>query len=317
MIEYAEIVHYGTIALVVSVSAVGVGIGQGNACSSALGAMNRQPQAKKEIIRTAILGTVISETAAIIGLVMSVILLFGSNNQTINMPAALAEFGIACAICIASFIIGIVSAMPVQEACFAVARQPFFSEKIVRFMLITQSVIQTPIIFGFVVAMFIRNQIHDVHTMVHGLKLLAGGLCMGIGTIGPAIGLGTFAQTAVNGLGINRSAYGPLMTFMFVNQAIIETPIIFTLVTSLMIIASPAASPITGIAMIAAALCMGLGTLGTGNGAGKTAAAACHQIAINPSLYQLIANASMFGLALIDACAIYSFLVAMLIILIQ
>jgi len=317
MIEYAEIVHYGTIGLVVAVSAVGVGIGQGNACSSALEAMNRQPQAKKEIIRTAILGTVISETAAIIGLVISVILLFGSNNHTITMPAALAEFGIACAVCISSFVIGIVSAMPVQEACFAVARQPFFNEKIVRFMLITQSVIQTPIIFGFVIAMFIRNQVSDVHTMVHGLKLLASGLCMGVGTVGPALGLGTFAQTAVRGLGINRSAYGPLMTFMFVNQAIIETPIIFTLVTALMIIASPAASPITGVAMISAAVCMGFGTLGTGDSAGKTAAAACHQIAINPAHYQTIANASMFCLALIDACAIYSFLVAMLIILIQ
>ena len=312
MTDIAALLHYGTIALAVAINSVSVGLGEGAACTAAIQAINKQPQAKKEIS-----GAALIETAAIMGVAIAIILLLGSPTKSIDPLVAIAEVGIAFAICLSGFVIGIVSSMPAQEACLAVARQPFFSEKIIRFMLITQSVIQTPIIFGFIIAMFIKNQATSVQTLPQSLKLLASGLCMGLGTVGPALGLGIFARTAIRGLGINRSAYATLMTFMFISQAIIETPIIFALVTSLMIIVSPVHSLVAGIATIAAALCMGLGTLGPGSSSGKTAAAACHQIALNPSLYQTIANVSLFGQGLIDTCAIYAFLIAILMVLFQ
>jgi len=317
MIEFAEWLHYGTIALSVAINSVGVGIGEGITSSAALHAINKQPQAKNEISRIAILGTALIETAAIMGVSISIILLIGTKNEILTPYAALAEVGIALAICLSGFVIGIVSALPAKEACLAVARQPFFGEKILRFMLITQSVIQTPIIFDFIIAMFIRNQALDAETFSHSLKLIAGGLCIGLGTIGPALGLGTFARTAVRGLGINRSAYTTLMTFMFISQAIIETPVVFALVTSLLILVSNVATPVAGIATLAAAICMGLGTIGPGSSSGKTAAAACHQIALNPEIYHKVANVSLFGQGLIDTCAIYAFLIAIIMVLFQ
>lgn len=317
MIEFTELLHYSVIALAVGINSIGVGLGEGIASSAALRAINKQPKAKNEISRIAILGTALIETAAIMGVSISIILLIGKSHTNITPFSALAEIGIAFAICLSGFVIGIVSALPAQEACFAVARQPFFGEKILRFMLITQSVIQTPIIFGFIIALFIKNQAADVQTFGASMKLIASGLCMGLGTIGPAIGLGNFAKEAIKGLGINRFAYSNLMTFMFISQAIIETPIIFALVTSLLILVSSTTSILGGIAMLSAALCMGLGTFGSGSSSGKTAAAACHQIALNPSAYQSIANVSLFGQGLIDTCAIYTFLIAIIMILFQ
>lgn len=317
MIEITEWLHYTTIALAVGINSVGVGIGEGITSSAAIKAINKQPSAKKEISRIAILGTALIETAAIMGVSISIILLLGSKDVALTPFAALAEIGIALAICLSGFIIGIVSALPAKQACLSVARQPFFGEKILRFMLITQSVIQTPIIFGFIIAIFIKNQAMSAASIGESLKLIAGGLCIGLGTIGPALGLGNFAQVAVRGLGMNRSAYTTLMTFMFISQAIIETPVVFALVTALMILVSPVTSLLGGIAMLCAAVCMGLGTIGPGSSSGKTAAAACHQIALNPDIYHKVANVSMFGQGLIDTCAIYAFLIAILMILFQ
>ena len=317
MIEITEWLHYSTIALAVGINSVGVGLGEGITSSAALRAINKQPKAKNEISRIAILGTALIETAAIMGVAISIILLLGTKDNALSPFAALAEIGIALAICLSGFVIGIVSALPAKEACLAVARQPFFGEKILRFMLITQSVIQTPIIFGFIIAMFIKNQAADAQTIGHSMKLIAGGLCIGLGTIGPAIGLGNFTQVAVRGLGINRFAYPTLMTFMFISQAIIETPVIFALVTALLILVSPTTTIMGGIATLAAALCMGLGTIGPGSSSGKTASAACHQIALNPDIYSKVANVSLFGQGLIDTCAIYAFLIAIIMVLFQ
>ncbi len=317
MIEIAEWLHYSTIALAVGINSVGVGLGEGITASAALRAINIQPKAKNEISRIAILGTALIETAAIMGVAISIILLIGTKSSALTPFAALAEIGIALAICLSGLVIGIVSAWPAKEACLAVARQPFFGEKILRFMLITQSVIQTPIIFGFIIAIFIKNQAIEAVTIGHSMKLIAGGLCIGLGTIGPAIGLGNFAQVAVRGLGINRSAYPTLMTFMFISQAIIETPVIFALVTALLILVSPTTTLVGGIATLAAAACMGVGTIGPGSSSGKTAAAACHQIALNPDIYHKVANVSLFGQGLIDTCAIYAFLIAILMVLFQ
>ena len=78
-------------------------------------------------------------------------------NPNLHMPALL-NLGIAFAISLSGFVLGLVSALPAQQAVLAIARQPFFSQKIFRFMLITQSIIQTPIVFGFIIAMFIKDQ---------------------------------------------------------------------------------------------------------------------------------------------------------------
>ena len=312
MTEYAELLHYATIALAVGINSVGVGIGEGLTGAAAIKALNLQPSSRNDIMRMAILGMALIETAAVMGTTISIFLLLDTNQASTTIYTGIAEVGIALAICLSGLVIGIVSSFPAQAACMATARQPFFSQKILRFTLIRQSVLQTPIIFGFIIAMFIKNQAPLAHSLGDALRLLASGLCIGLGSVGPALGLARLGETACAGLGLNRNAYPHLFSFTIISEAIIETPIIFSLMIAIALVTAtvPENDTLKGIMMLAAGLCMSVGTIGPGISSGKTAAAASHQIALNPKNYSLLSRLSMVGQGLIDTCAIYALLIA-------
>jgi F0F1-type ATP synthase membrane subunit c/vacuolar-type H+-ATPase subunit K len=314
----STIIHHVTIALTVAINAVSVGIGEGIAGSAALKALNTQPGARSEITKIAILGMALIETAAIMGVSIAMILLL-TPGKTPDIYFSLSEIGIAAAICVPGFFVGLVSARPTQAACMAAARQPFFAEKIMRFMLISQSLIQTPIVFGFIVAMFIKSQAVSIDTLAEALRLIASGVCIGFGSIGPALGMSSFARTACEAIGTNRNCYNQLLTFTFISEAIIETPIIFSLVVAMLLLSSTTTTSthplLSGIAMLAAAFSIGIGTIGPGIGSGGIAASACKQIAAHPEHYGLMSRLSMFGQGLIDTCAIYALLIAIMLIL--
>lgn len=308
----AEFLHYFTVALIVGINSIAVGLGEGLANSAALDAMNRQPQARTDISNTALLGMALIETAALIGIATSILVLFGSGGEH-TIYTSVAQLGIALAICCSGAVVGLASSLPTQTAVMAIARQPFASKIILRFMLITQSIIQTPVIFGFIIAIFIKSQAGAAASFSDSLRLLASGLSIGMGCIGPVIGLGIFGQTACEGVGINRHSSKEVFSFTFVSEAIIETPIIFALIISLLLLFTGQAvtNPIYGVASLAAALCIGIGTVGPGISSGKTAAAACRQIAIHPDRYPILSKISLFGQGMIDTSAIYALLISL------
>lgn len=308
-----EFIHFITIALAITLPVLGLGIGQGITSIMALRAINQQPAARADITRTVVLGVALIETAAIMGLFVALMMITQTNTTAQNWYGELAKLGIALAICVPGFVLGLASAFPAGAACMAVARQPFLSQKINRFMLITLSLIQTPIIFGFVIALAIQSQINDAVTLRDSLRLIGAGLSIGLGSVGPALGLATFAKSACTALGINRSAYNKIFSFTLVSEAIIETPIIFALVISLMLVflipATSTENVLEGIAFLCAALCTGIGTVGPGLSSGRTAAAACDQIALYPDEYSVLSRASMFAQGLIETSAIYAVLI--------
>jgi len=311
MVEIVEILHYSSIALVVGVNAVSVGIGEGYVGGAAIDATNIQPESKNDISRLSILGLALVETAAIIGVSMALIMFMGTAQEDKTIYLGLSELGIALAISLSGLAIGVVSSWPAMGACHAVARQPFTSNKILRFMLITQSMIQTPIIFSFIIAMLIRNQAGSINTIANSIRMIASGLCVGLGSIGPAIGLAKFGKTACSSIGINKKSYNQLFSFTLISEAIIETPIIFALVVGLLLITLSAPTLLKSIAMLGAAFCIGLGTFGPGIGSGKSASEACKQIAKNPEIYSYLSKVSMFAQGMIDTTAIYAFLISL------
>lgn len=315
-----EFFHYGTIAFAVGITSVSVGIGEGLASTAALDAINIQPHARGDIARTAIIGMALVETAAILGTVIGVMLLFSPRPLESNYYMNLAELGIAFAMGITGFVSGIVSALPTRAACLAIARQPFFSQKITRLMLVTQSLLQGPIIFSFIIALIIKYQAINAYSLGDSLRLVASGLCIGLGSVGPSIGLAIFAQSACRSLGINPQAYNKILSFALISQTIIETPIIFSFVISMALLVMSSttdASVIQGIAFLAASLCTGLGMTGPGISSGKTAAAACNQITYNPESYSMLSRVSLFAQGLIETCAIYAVLISFLLIFVK
>jgi F-type H+-transporting ATPase subunit c len=320
MIDTSALIHFGTIVFTTAASAIGVGIGQGLTSATAIEAMDEQPAARGDIAKTAILGMALIETAALLGVIVSIIVLLGTSAEH-TIYTSLSEFGIAFSVGLSALVLGIISARPAQAACMSVARQPFLAQKIMRFMLVTLSLVQTPLIFGLIIAIFIKNQAAVAFSIGDGLRLIASGLTMGVGSIGPIVGLALLSQAACKSIGTNRNAYNTLLTFTLVGQAIIETPIIFALILSLMMLfmVSPLAEHqhLEGFAFFAASICFGLGTLGTGLSSGKVAATACEQIAEHPEQSGVISRLSMFAQGLIETSAIYAFIVALFLIFLR
>lgn len=68
------------------------------------------------------------------------------------------------------------------------------------------------------------------------VKILAAGLCMGLGAIGPGIGEGFVGGKALEAIGRNPSIAGKIIPNMIVAMAITESTAIYSLVISLMIL---------------------------------------------------------------------------------
>lgn len=68
------------------------------------------------------------------------------------------------------------------------------------------------------------------------IKLLAGGLAIGLGAIGPGIGVGLVGLGALQALGRNPEARGQIMTYMILAIAFAEAIAIYALVVAVILI---------------------------------------------------------------------------------
>ncbi|MBA7503647.1 ATP synthase subunit c, sodium ion specific [subsurface metagenome] len=68
------------------------------------------------------------------------------------------------------------------------------------------------------------------------VKLLAAAFAMGVGTFGPAIGIGFLGYGAMNALGRNPEARGPIMTNMILAIAFAEAVAIYALIVAILLI---------------------------------------------------------------------------------
>ena len=311
-----ELFYYIAIAIPVTLSAIGSGIGQGLIGNKAIKALHQQPQSANNISKICIIGVALTETTGILGAVISIMLLIDRTPMQDYFYASFGVFGIALAVGISGFCVGIASSLPAQAACNSLARQPFMNNKILNLMLITQTLIMTPNIFGFLVALLIKAKLATTITLTVAMQLLAAGISIGVGCIGPAIGLSLFAYSACAAVGINKKAYNKILTFTFVSEAIIETPAIFALLVSLTIITTnmDQASFLKAFALLSAAICMGLCNISPGISSGRVGAKACEQIAFHLEQYPAFSKTTMLALAMIDTFAIYGLLTSMMLI---
>ena len=71
---------------------------------------------------------------------------------------------------------------------------------------------------------------------IETMRLLAAAIAMGIGTFGPAIGIGMLGYGAMSALGRNPEARGPIMTNMILAIAFAEAIAIYVLVVAILLI---------------------------------------------------------------------------------
>ena len=67
------------------------------------------------------------------------------------------------------------------------------------------------------------------------LKLLAAGLAVGLGMLGPGIGIGILGAGALNAIGRNPEARGPIQTNMILAIAFAEALGIYALVVAVIL----------------------------------------------------------------------------------
>jgi F-type H+-transporting ATPase subunit c len=81
----------------------------------------------------------------------------------------------------------------------------------------------------------IRNQQGGLQMDVAGMKALAAALAIGLGAIGPGIGIGLIGAKAMEAIGRNPEAMGDIRTNMILAIVFAESVAIYALVVALLI----------------------------------------------------------------------------------
>ncbi len=236
-----------------------------------------------------------------------------------------AYLGAGIGVGISSVTSGIGSGTIADQATLALSRQPKSYDRLFGTMLIGQAATQTGGIFALVVALLLLFGGIDI---VEGgwyrfAALLAAGIAVGLGAVGPAFGAGYAGGEACKSIGRNPRQSNILMGNMLIGQALSQSSSIFALVVSLLLMFSTPIQPqgasmatiiMKMAAYIGAGLSIGLGTLGPGSGIGFVAGKANDSIGRFPAQKASLIRTMFLGAAVSESTAIYSLVIAFLLI---
>ena len=199
------------------------------------------------------------------------------------------------------------------QATSAIARKPEISGDIFKSMLVGQAIAESAAIFALVIAMILLFTKFTGASYITVSVLLSAGLCMGLGAIGSGVGSGLPAGAACTGISRQPAASGRLTTSMLIGSAVCQTPSIFALVTSFILLftnfSMRPVSP-TWAAILGAGIASGFGAIGPGIGGGLVAEASCEGIARHPSTATPVTNIMLLGQAVTQTTAIYGLLIS-------
>ncbi|MFC1581174.1 ATP synthase F0 subunit C, partial [Thermodesulfobacteriota bacterium] len=213
---------------------------------------------------------------------------------------------------------GIGSGFPGGEACLGMARQPAVTNRLTTNMLIGSAVCQTPAIFSMVVAlMLLFMDFSNLPLAPTWAALIGAGLSTGLAAIGSGAGGGMAAGASCDSIARQPETFGQVTTTMLVGQAVSQTPAIFGLLISfvLMFKAFPASATLSAsMALLSAGLCMGFGGIGPGIGNGITAHAAVIWAGRNIEASGVLTRTMLVGQAVSQSTAIYAMVVSLVLV---
>lgn len=297
--------------------AIGAAIGEGHTAAMANIAVARNTKASGEIFKNMLVGQAVAESASIFALVIAILLLFlDSGNPTLVKAAAL--FGAGLSMGFGAIGSGVGSGYPAGEACFGIARQPAVSSQLTTNMLIGSAVCQTPAIFSMVVAlMLIFIDFGNAPANPTWAAMLGAGVSMGLASIGSGYGGGLAAGASCEGIARQPQSVANVTTIMLVGQAVAQTPSIFGLLISfiLMFKSFPESTMLSAaMALLGAGICMGFGGIGPGIGNGMAAEGAVRWVARNKEHAGDLMRIMLVGQAVSQSTAIYAMVVSLVLI---
>ena len=236
-----------------------------------------------------------------------------------------AYIGAGIAVGVASVSTGIGSGLIAGEASYALMRQPKVSDKLFRTMLIGQAATGTGGILSLVIALLLLFGGFDVAEggLYRVAIVFAAGISVGLGAVGPAYGAGQSGAGACKALGRMPQKESTIVGNMLIGQALAQSGSIFALLVSLLLLYSTPVQP-AGLSMgqvilkcmayIGAGISIGFGTIGPGIGIGFASGEANDMVGRFPRESMGIIKTMFLGSAVAQSTAIYSLIVAFLLI---
>ncbi len=159
----------------------------------------------------------------------------------------------------------------------------------------------------------------DLNTIVSVAAYTGGGLAMGLGAIGAAIGEGYTAAQANLAVSRDPKNSGEIFKNMLVGQAVAESASIFALVIAILLLFLdvPVPTLLKAAALFGAGISMGFGAIGSGIGSGYPGGKACAGIARQPAVASQLTTNMLIGSAVCQTPAIFSMVVALMLMFIN
>jgi len=312
-----QLASYAGAGLCIGLGAIGAALGEGYTAGLANQGLSRKPELSGAILKNMLVGQAIAESAAIFALVIAILLLFLDVTVTsLLKSAALMAAGLSMGFgAIGS---GVGSGFPGGQACLGMARQPAVTNRLTTNMLIGSAVCQTPAIFAMVVALMLMfMDFGGLPVSPTWAAFLGAGISTGLAAIGSGAGGGLAAGASCEGIARNPDTFGQVTTTMLVGQAVSQTPSIFGLLVSfiLMFKAFPEASSLApAMALLGAGISMGFGGIGPGIGNGLAAEGAVRWVARNIEAAGALTRTMLVGQAVSQSTAIYAMVVSLVLI---
>jgi ATP synthase F0 subunit c len=317
VVTAVKIAAYTGGGIAMGLGAVGAAIGEGYTAARANLAVSRNPEISGDIFKNMLVGQAIAESASIFALVIAILLLF-MNTGTPSLLKAAAFLGAGLSMGFGAIGSGIGSGYPGGEACYGISQQPTAGSQLTTNMLIGSAVCQTPAIFSMVVAlMLIFIDFGNVPLTPTWAAFVGAGLSMGLAAIGSGYGGGLAAGASCEGIARTPQTAASVTTIMLVGQAVAQTPAIFGLLVSfiLMFKSFPDSTALaTPMALLGAGMCMGFGGIGPGIGNGMAAEGAVRWVARNVEHANDLMRIMLVGQAVSQSTAIYAMVVSLVLI---
>jgi ATP synthase F0 subunit c len=312
-----ELASYVGAGLCIGLGAIGAALGEGYTAGLASQALSHKSEKSGDILKNMLVGQAVAESAAIFALVIAILLIF-LDVPVVNVLKAAALLGAGVCMGLGAIGSGVGSGFPGGQACLGIARQPAISSQLTTNMLIGSAVCQTPAIFSIVVALMLMfMEFGDLPLAPTWAAFLGAGISTGLAAIGSGAGGGLAAGASCEGIARQPETLGQVTTTMLVGQAVSQTPSIFGLLISfvLMFKAFPESAALgSSMALLGAGISMGFGGLGPGIGNGLTAQGAVKWVARNMEAAGVLTRTMLVGQAVSQSTAIYAMVVSLVLI---
>lgn len=233
---YINAARFFGAGIAMGLGAIGSAVGEGIAAGTSVAATSRQPKSADVTYRTMLLGQALAETPGIFSLVIALLLAF-TDSATHGLHHVGMLIGSGLAIGLSAVGSGVGLGLATSQACDSVGRNPRARPIIQRTMILGMAITESPCIFAFVTSLILLLvNLAPSDPIAGAIAYMSAALCVGIGTIGSCIGEGYAASVACRGVGRYPLAAGALNRTMILGQAIAESPAVFTLVISMILI---------------------------------------------------------------------------------